>query len=230
MPLTPADIHNVAFKKPPLGKRGYDEEEVDAFLDEAEQQMIRLLEENEALRTRMPRSGGGPALSPPSSSLDGERAAVAAQLQRAEEDRARADQYARSLQAELERAPSAAAPVSGIGGDRSSRGSAVMMMAQRTADDHMADARREAEAVMTAARDQSVQITSDARRNAGSTESDARRRHAEAINNLEVERAALLDEIERLAQLAESYQTALSNHVTQQLRDMESVPEPAAGR
>ena len=33
MPLTPADIHNVAFKKPPIGKRGYDEEEVDAFLD-----------------------------------------------------------------------------------------------------------------------------------------------------------------------------------------------------
>jgi DivIVA domain-containing protein len=26
MPLTPADVHNVAFKKPPIGKRGYDEE------------------------------------------------------------------------------------------------------------------------------------------------------------------------------------------------------------
>ncbi|PZS34923.1 MAG: hypothetical protein DLM59_03835, partial [Pseudonocardiales bacterium] len=25
MPLTPADVHNVAFKKPPIGKRGYDE-------------------------------------------------------------------------------------------------------------------------------------------------------------------------------------------------------------
>lgn len=33
MPLTPADVHNVAFKKPPIGKRGYDEDEVDAFLD-----------------------------------------------------------------------------------------------------------------------------------------------------------------------------------------------------
>jgi cell division inhibitor SepF len=26
MPLTPAEVHNVAFKKPPIGKRGYDEE------------------------------------------------------------------------------------------------------------------------------------------------------------------------------------------------------------
>lgn len=31
--LTPEMVHNIAFKKPPLGKRGYDEEEVDAFLD-----------------------------------------------------------------------------------------------------------------------------------------------------------------------------------------------------
>ena len=31
MPLTPADVHNVVFKKPPIGKRGYDEDDVDAF-------------------------------------------------------------------------------------------------------------------------------------------------------------------------------------------------------
>ena len=37
MPLTPADVHNVVFKKPPIGKRGYDEDEVDAFLDLVEQ-------------------------------------------------------------------------------------------------------------------------------------------------------------------------------------------------
>ncbi|HEX2290127.1 MAG TPA: DivIVA domain-containing protein, partial [Pseudonocardiaceae bacterium] len=27
MPLTPADVHNVAFSKPPIGKRGYNEDE-----------------------------------------------------------------------------------------------------------------------------------------------------------------------------------------------------------
>lgn len=32
-PLTPADIRNVVFDKAPLGKRGYDEEQVDTFLD-----------------------------------------------------------------------------------------------------------------------------------------------------------------------------------------------------
>src|SRR4051812_25816585 len=63
MPLTPADIHNMAFKKPPIGKRGYDEEEVDAFLDEVEQELIRLLEENGMLRDQAQRGpgSGGPA-------------------------------------------------------------------------------------------------------------------------------------------------------------------------
>jgi DivIVA domain-containing protein len=50
MPLTPAEVHNVAFKKPPIGKRGYDEEEVDAFLDVVEVELARLIEENNDLR------------------------------------------------------------------------------------------------------------------------------------------------------------------------------------
>lgn len=49
MPLTPADVHNVAFKKPSIGKRGYDEDEVDAFLDLVEAELSRLIEENNAL-------------------------------------------------------------------------------------------------------------------------------------------------------------------------------------
>jgi len=34
--LTPEQVRNVAFSKPPLGKRGYNEDEVDAFLDRIE--------------------------------------------------------------------------------------------------------------------------------------------------------------------------------------------------
>jgi DivIVA domain-containing protein len=59
MPLTPAEVHNVAFKKPPIGKRGYDEEEVDAFLDIVEVELARLIEENNDLR-----AGGGAAPGP----------------------------------------------------------------------------------------------------------------------------------------------------------------------
>jgi DivIVA domain-containing protein len=54
MPLTPAEVHNVVFKKPPIGKRGYDEEEVDAFLDIIEVELARLIDENADLRDRSP--------------------------------------------------------------------------------------------------------------------------------------------------------------------------------
>jgi DivIVA domain-containing protein len=64
MPLTPADVHNVAFKKPPIGKRGYDEEEVDAFLDIVEVELSRLIEENNDLRARI--SSGQPGQPAPS--------------------------------------------------------------------------------------------------------------------------------------------------------------------
>ncbi|GBE64150.1 hypothetical protein MFM001_06120 [Mycobacterium sp. MFM001] len=35
--LTAEDVRNVAFNKPPIGKRGYNEDDVDAFLDRVEQ-------------------------------------------------------------------------------------------------------------------------------------------------------------------------------------------------
>src|SRR3954462_3369890 len=57
MPLTPADVHNVVFKKPPIGKRGYDEDEVDAFLDVVEAELARLIEEDNELRAASGRNG-----------------------------------------------------------------------------------------------------------------------------------------------------------------------------
>src|SRR3954452_12611871 len=225
MPLTPADIHNTAFKKPPIGKRGYDEEEVDAFLDELEQELIRLIEENLALHGQVQRSGAsGPVPSAATMSMNSELLELTAQLERAHEARARAEQNARSMQTRLEQARNAApAGPAPSGGD--DRNAGVLFMAQRTADDHMRDARREVEAVLSAARDKSSQITSEAQLKAGTIESDARRNHTEAMNNLETRRAALLDEIDRLGQLAQSYHAALENHVNQQLQDLNSVSE-----
>ena len=70
MRLTPADVHNVAFSKPPIGKRGYNEDEVDQFLDFVGAELARLISENNELSTRVEelesevahaRAAGGPA-------------------------------------------------------------------------------------------------------------------------------------------------------------------------
>ena len=42
MALSAQDVHNVAFHKAPFGRRGYDEEEVDAFLAEVERRLGEL--------------------------------------------------------------------------------------------------------------------------------------------------------------------------------------------
>jgi DivIVA domain-containing protein len=230
MPLTPADIHNMAFKKPPMGKRGYDEEEVDGFLDEVEQQLIRLLEENEVLRDQMQRPGPGPAGAGAGAAMNAEFSAVGAELARLQQERARAEQMARSLQAELEQARNAVpvAPVRSGGGD--DRTAAVLMMAQRTADDHMHDARLESETLLSQAREESDLIVREAQLKATATEGDARRNHTEAMTSLQDKRAALLEQIEQLGQLAQSYQAALNSHMKQQLQDMDGVPEVPAGR
>ena len=224
MPLTPADIHNTAFKRPPIGKRGYDEEEVDGFLDELEHELTRLIDENRSLHDQVQRAGAGPA--GPSAAMNAEFADVAAQLARMQEARARAEQNARSMQTRLEQARSAAAAAPSTFGSGDDRNAGVLMMAQRTADDHLRDASQESDALLFEARSKSEQITSEAQLRAGTIEGDARRNHSEAMSTLEAKRAALLDEIDRLGQLAQSYQAALDSHLTQQLQEL-SVSTPA---
>src|SRR5256714_13558028 len=105
MPLTPADVHNVAFKKPPIGKRGYDEEEVDAFLDEVERELARLIEENNELRAQAERGGGRPTVAAGPGAdprLAQENVELKTQLDRLNREKSAAEQAARSMQAELE--------------------------------------------------------------------------------------------------------------------------------
>ena len=168
MPLTPADVHNVAFKKPPIGKRGYDEEEVDAFLDEVERELARLIEENNELRTALERGGGGRPVSDPR--LSQENSELKSQLERLQREKNAAEQAARNLQAELEQLRAG-----GIdGGDGEQQALRVLMMAQRTADDHLSDARREADQLLAEARSKAEELTREARSKAEALERDAR--------------------------------------------------------
>ena len=83
MPLTPADVHNVAFSKPPIGKRGYNEDEVDQFLDLVEDTLAQLQDENDDLRARVDElssGAGAPAAAAPAASSGADEAAVRKQV------------------------------------------------------------------------------------------------------------------------------------------------------
>src|SRR5215468_10823567 len=220
MPLTPADVHNVAFKKPPIGKRGYDEEEVDAFLDEVERELARLIEENNELRAQV---GGGPR--PVQAGPGGdprlaqENIDLKSQLDRLSRDKAAAEQAARAMQAELEQIRASGGAV--VGGDGEQQALRVLMMAQRTADDHVADARREADKLLSDSRSKAEEVTREARAKADALERDARQRHQEAMGGLDAKRTALQKHIEELKQFEREYRTRLKAYLESQLRDLD---------
>ena len=218
MPLTPADVHNVAFKKPPIGKRGYDEEEVDAFLDEVERELARLIEENNELRAQAERGrAGGP---PPAGDMrnTGELADLRTQLDRIQREKAAAEQAVRQLQVEMDQVR-AGGPIST--GDGEQQALRVLMMAQRTADEHVSDARREADKMLNDARTKSDELTRDARAKAEALERDARQRHQEVMGSLDSKRTALQKHIEELKQFEREYRTRLKAYLESQLRDLE---------
>jgi DivIVA domain-containing protein len=217
MPLTPADVHNVAFKKPPIGKRGYDEEEVDAFLDEVERELARLIEENNELRAQSERGRVG---APVGGDMrhTGEMADLKTQLDRMQREKAAAEQAARQMQVELEQARSAG-PVSA--GDGEQQALRVLMMAQRTADEHVSDARREADKLLTDARAKADELTGTARAKADALERDARQKHQEVMGSLDSKRSALQKHIEELKQFEREYRTRLKAYLESQLRDLD---------
>ena len=160
---TPADVHNVAFSKPPIGKRGYNEDEVDAFLDLVENELTRLIEENSDLRQRV-------------SELDAELAGARA-------GGVQPTQAIPAYQPEPEPEPVAApvaqpvyeAPSPSVTEEQAIKAAKVLSLAQDTADRLTGTARAEADKLVADARANADQILSEARSTAESTVADARR-------------------------------------------------------
>jgi DivIVA domain-containing protein len=217
MPLTPADVRNKQFSTTRL-RPGYDEEEVDAFLDEVEAELDRLIQENEELRAKLAevlRGGKVPALNAPHAE-------------------APADLMPEPPRREPEPIPPQPVmmptrPVE----DNMDTAARVLALAQQTADQAIADARREADEtlgrarreaddILTKARRQSEQITSDARARAESLERDAQERHRQAMGSLVQSREELERRVDDLRAFEREYRSRLKAYLEGQLRDLEA--------
>ncbi len=122
------------------------------------------------------------------------------------------------MQAELEQIRGQGGPA--VTGDGEQQALRVLMMAQRTADDHVSDARREADKLLSDARAKAEEVTREARGKADALERDARARHAEAMGGLDTKRTALQKHIEELKQFEREYRTRLKAYLESQLRDL----------
>lgn len=245
MGLTPADVHNVAFSKPPIGKRGYNEDEVDAFLDLVEAELARLVEENSDLRSQMEQ--------------------LESQLQSAQVDLEEARSQASSVAAaptpppeEPRRLSPVPAPTpaeqTSPGGDHHVQAAKVLGLAQEMADRLTGEAKAEADGMLSEARTKSEQLLSDARSKSDSMvneartraetmlndartraetlqrqakekatelERDAQRKHAEVMGNITQEKNALEKKIDTLRTFEREYRTRLQTYLESQLRELQ---------
>ena len=218
MPLTPEDVHNKQFTTVRL-REGYDEEEVDAFLDEVEAELTRLLRENEELRAKLAAAS---------------RAAAAAQQQPPMMDRPPMDRPP------MERMPARREPVPippqlpapmpvpvpqpappqfQPGGDSAAR---VLALAQQTADQAIAEARNEANKIVGEARTRADGMERDARGKADALERDAQEKHRVAMGTLEQARASLERKVEDLRAFEREYRQRLKSYLESQMRQLEN--------
>ena len=233
MPLTPADVHNVAFKKPPIGKRGYDEDEVDAFLDLVEAELARLIEENNDLKAQMD---------------DMQRSGPPSQQMRAVPPPEPMVQVAPPPPPP----PQQMAPPPRI--DENSQVVKVLAMAQETAEKYVSDAKTEADrmigearsasdrmigeartkadSMLAEARNRAESVEREARGKANALTQDAERKHNEIIGGLESRKNTLDKEIEQLRTFEREYRTRLKSYLESQLRDLDGrgSAEPATAR
>jgi DivIVA domain-containing protein len=222
MPLTPADVRNKQFSTTRL-RPGYDEEEVDAFLDEVEAELDRLIQENEELRAKLAevlRGGGKPAMALSSPLSDPKPDMMMSeppmeQPMRRPEPTHMMDRPSYQVEDNMDTA------------------ARVLSLAQQTADQAIADARREADEtigrarrdadeVLTKARRQADQITGDARARAESLERDAQERHRQAMGSLVTQREELERRVDDLRAFEREYRSRLKAYLEGQLRDLEA--------
>jgi DivIVA domain-containing protein len=233
MPLTPADVANVAFSKPPIGKRGYHEDEVDAFLDLLEAELAGLIEENNDLRNHIeqldaqqratpidsgphlfPVEPPGPVMDPAPSPMQqsspaGDHNVHAAKVLGLAQ--AMADQLAGKAQAEAD----------AMVGDAHTRAQQVLVDARAKAEGLINEATTRAQTMLTDARTSAEAVERQFREKVASLEREVTHRNTKIIGALNHEKCALEKKIEDLRAVECEYRTRLKTYLAAQLRELD---------
>jgi DivIVA domain-containing protein len=234
MPLTPADVHNVAFSKPPLGKRGYHEDEVDAFLDLVGAELARLIEQNSDLRNQVEQLDQqqraapvdtGPNLrplepprpvmalvSPPmkqQTSTGGDHNAQAVKVLGLAQEMA--DRLTGEAKTEADTMLSEAR----------TKSEQLLCEARAKADGMVNEARTRAETMLNDARTKAETLDRQSREKAASLEREAARKHTEIIAVLNQDKSTLEKKIDELRTFEREYRTRLKTYLQSQLRELD---------
>ncbi|MFT4086859.1 MAG: DivIVA domain-containing protein [Gordonia sp. (in: high G+C Gram-positive bacteria)] len=231
MRLTPADVHNVAFSKPPIGKRGYNEDEVDQFLDFVEAELARLIDENNDLKQRVgeleseladARSGGSephtqvfaaeapvaPAPAPVSAGDDEAGIRAARVLAMAQDT---ADRVTGAARGEAE----------ALLNDARHRADSMVNEAKATSDATLADAHQRSEALLADAQTRAETQVRQAQERAEFLQRDAEQKHSDIMSTINQQRGVLEGRIEQLKTFEREYRTRLKTYLESQLEELQ---------
>ena len=244
MPLTPTDVANKQFTVTRV-KAGYAIDEVDAFLDEVETELARLLRENNDLRTRpstpVPPAFGGPepaapptpAPTPAPEPVAAPAAEPAAPLGATEGQEAAlrtlllaqrtADEAVAEARAEAAQIVAAAQAEADAALESARAEAEQTLAAARTeAEQTRASARAEADTTLSRARAEAERTVDTARDSALQMEQQAQARVQAATGDLEERKSALESRIEELHAFEREYRTRLRAYLENQLRELSS--------
>lgn len=195
MALTPEDVVNKRFQ-PTKFREGYDQDEVDDFLDEVVVELRRMNAENEELRAQL--AGGAPVAAAP----------------------AAAEEEVAPLEAES--APTAAipAPVAAVAApeapaaeveDETAGTTNLLQLARRLHEEHVREGAEKRDALIAEGHATAARVVAEA---------EAVQR--EKINTLEGERSVLEKKIDELRTFERDYRQKLKGYIEGQLRDLDA--------
>jgi DivIVA domain-containing protein len=216
MALTPEDVVNKRFQATKF-REGYDQDEVDDFLDEVVNELRRLTEENEDLRGKL-----------------GACERRVGELSRANVSREGSEEPAPALAAAPPQPvvaepvrPMAAMPTmpgmdGGNGGPQEAAG--MLALAQKLHDEYVRNGEQQRDRIVSEAREHATRLVRE-----------AEEKQRQTLGSLEQERSLLERKIDELRAFEREYRSRLKSYLEGQLRELESkaavvpnrTPQPA---
>jgi DivIVA domain-containing protein len=219
MALTPEDVVNKRFQ-PTKFREGYDQDEVDDFLDEVVVELRRLNQENEELRSRLVASEGRgadggtaePVVADTAASSDVEQAPAVAAAEAEEAEQA--EELAPAPVPAVVPAPVPAARpavVSSDDDDETSSTASLLQLARRLHDEHVREGLEKRDSLIAEAQATAERLLAE-----------AEEKRSSEIGALETERKGLEERIDGLRVFESEYRQQLKSYIEGQLRDLDS--------
>ncbi|MBO0895001.1 MULTISPECIES: DivIVA domain-containing protein [Arthrobacter] len=228
MALTPEDVVNKRFQ-PTKFREGYDQDEVDDFLDEIVIELRRLNAENEDLRSQLAeclagKSGESTAVPAPVSAAAKTEQVTAPVKEEKKPEPVKAEEPKAPAAAKAEEpkaaapapaaaapAPAAAAPAPATAASNTETAAGILAMAQKMHDDYVG-----------AGVEQRDKIIAEAQMEASGLVSEAQDKSRKILSNLEQQKAVLERKVEQLRGFERDYRSRLKAYIEGQLRDLDA--------